>query len=169
MNNTAGDSPLRRIHNNTEISKGLRWEVVEYSETGCNILILLQRAFLFTANWHQRQLLIDIVHDYFVHVCTHLLAVHPPEDLLLCSHMGTFGHEPKFYQADWPEKLQWNLEASPSDICTLTYSPSRECHYLVFSVGSVAAFQCHLLHSPVVLQKTSNSLQPHVHTNEMHV
>ena len=44
MNNAAGDSLLRHVHNNTEISGVFRWQVLQQAEAGCNILILLQRS-----------------------------------------------------------------------------------------------------------------------------
>ena len=40
MNNTFGDSPVRHIHNNIEISRAFRWGVVQHR--GCNVLILLR-------------------------------------------------------------------------------------------------------------------------------
>ena len=45
MKNTSGDSQSRCVHNNTEISRAFRWEVVQQTEEGCDLLVLLPRLF----------------------------------------------------------------------------------------------------------------------------
>ena len=61
----------------------------------------------------------------------HSLVVNPPENLLLCSHMGSFGHYPEVL-LEGSRKKSWASDLPSLD---LTHSPSRQCE-------TVGAVQC---------------------------
>ena len=58
MKNTPGDSPLRRVHTNTEIT--FRGGVVQQAEAGGNILIPLFRISRYNLAFISKKLLISV-------------------------------------------------------------------------------------------------------------
>ena len=141
-------SLMNTCSNNSNIWRISIWriQVKGVAETGRNILILLQRSHVFITSTSPVSTLITqtllassskssqhffCLLGFFspVFFVCHVLEMSSisslpgnPPDNLLYSHMGSLR---QFLLESWQEKLWRMSAATDSDICVLTYSPSR--------------------------------------------
>ena len=63
--------------------------------------------------------------------------VNPRDNLLLRSNISSFGHYPEFSPGGRMEQVRRKSGGSHSDICILTFSPSRDCQEVIQSLVCV--------------------------------
>ena len=148
MNNTAGDSLLRHVHNNRGLSGVLRLGLVQLVEAGRDVLLPLRRSQVFAYSTltpapalitkSSLDVFVGVFHMYaMIFVFLHLshvrnrinialsLAIFPAENLNMGSFRRSYQDTKVSYQEAGRENWRKSL-SSHSDICFLTYSPSRD-------------------------------------------